>query len=321
MNITFQQLSYIVALDTHRNFATAAKHCHVSQPALSMQIRKLEDQLDVMIFDRSRQPVLPTEAGKKIIEQARITLREMARFQDIIDTAHGEMKGEFRLGVIPTIAPYLLPLFLRSFSEKYPNIQLVIEELQTGQIIEKIHHDRLDAAILATPLHVNSIAERPLYYEPFVAYISQEHELYCQKKVKASELKLSDIWLLNDGHCFRNQILNLCGKSKGRSGDTPKGMTFEGGNLETLRKLVEQNFGLTLLPWLAAEEIREEGRDERIREFYEPIPRREVSIVYERAGLKLHIINALAACITAALPAKLVRKSKDAVPLPVTVGD
>lgn len=296
--MTLTQLAYIVAVDTHRHFAMAAEHSYVTQPTLSMQIQKLEEELGVIIFDRSRQPVVPTSIGRKIIEQARVVLRESERLRDILKEESDTLSGDFRVGVIPTIAPYLLPLFIRQFATAYPSVRLIIEELQTQQIIERLRNDTLDAGLLATPLHASGIEEEPLYYEPFVGYISHSHPLYGHSELHLQDLEHLNVWLLNEGHCFREQALRLCGKY--RTADTSS-LLFESGNLETLKRLVEQNDGMTLLPWLAVQSIPDEHKS-LVHEFADTVPTREISIVYNRVYLKRSIIEAFARAIRSAVP-------------------
>lgn len=303
-SITLTQLSYIVAVSKTRNFGLAAKACYVSQPTLSMQIRKLEDDLGVILFDRSKKPVQPTAVGQKIIEQAQRALQEAERIGELIKEEKGEIGGEFKLGIIPTLAPYLLPLFLQDFTRRYAKVQLVIEELQTRQIIAKLGEDSLDAGVLATPLNSKGILERPLFYEPFVAYLTAGHPLSKRKRIQEKDLSPQDIWLLNEGHCFRDQAIQLCKKLKSKE-TKPKNLTFESGNLETLKRLVDNNFGYTLLPYLAILGMPPREREERIRPFKSPAPTREVSLVYSRSFLKRSVIEALAQSIAAALPKAL----------------
>ncbi|MGE5412017.1 MAG: LysR substrate-binding domain-containing protein [Clostridiales bacterium] len=288
--VSLVQLSYIIAVDNYRHFATAAQKCFVTQPTLSMQVQKLEDELGILIFDRSKFPVTPTDIGKAVIEQARKVLQETARISDIISIHSKEISGVFRVGVIPTIAPYLLPLFLESFLENYPKVDLVIDEIQTHQILEKLRKEEIDVGLMATPLYQNDLTENPLYYEPFVAYVPPGHRLYKKKKIAAGELSVNDILLLKEGHCFREHALQLC--KDHASHKHQFNLRFEGGNLETLKKLVEKNFGMTLLPYLATKDIENKEQMKYLREFEAPVPKREISLVYLRAYLKKHIINA-----------------------------
>ncbi|MFQ5444268.1 MAG: LysR substrate-binding domain-containing protein, partial [Nitrospinales bacterium] len=269
LSITLTQISYIIAVSKTRNFSLAAESCNVTQPTLSMQIQKLEDQLGVIIFDRSKKPVEPTPIGQKIIEQAKITLQEGSRIEELIKEERGEIAGELNLGIIPTLTPYLLPLFLQNVTQKYPRVELVIEELQTAQIVERLKDDSLDAGVLITPLRQKGIIEKPIFYEPFVVYLSANHPLFKLNKISEKELSSDDVWLLNDGHCLRNQVIELC-KKKARRGGKHKNVTFESGNLETLKRLVDKNFGYTLLPHLATQEMPEKEKKKKLRFFKSP---------------------------------------------------
>jgi len=299
MNLS--QLKYIIEVKNKKNFARAADRCFVTQPTLSMQIKKLENELGALIFDRSRQPVIPTHVGEKIIEQARNILREVERIDEIIIEEKGELIGEFRLGIIPTIAPYLLPLFLEKFVNRYPKINLVVDESNTSEIIENLRRGDLDAGVLATPLKLDDIKESVLYYEPFTAYVARQHPFYHKKKIKSSELVLGDIWLLKDGHCFRDHIIKLCESYGKKENKKTLPVYFEGGSLETLMKLVENNYGMTLLPYLASLQLSEEKR-ELNRNFENPAPYREISVVYHRSHLKKKIIEELKSEIVSSLP-------------------
>jgi LysR family transcriptional regulator, hydrogen peroxide-inducible genes activator len=304
LSISLIQLSYITAVHKTKNFGLAAKSCFVTQPTLSMQIQKLEEELGVLVFDRSKKPVQETTIGKKIIEQAQLILQEVSRVDELIKAEKGELTGEFRLGVIPTLAPYLIPLFIQSFSQKYPRVQLIVEELQTTKIIQKLKEDNLDAGLLVTPLNFNGIIEKVLFYEPFVVYISENHTLHKLGKITENDLDLNDVWLLSEGHCLRNQIIRLCEK-KVDNQIRGKNVRFESGNLETLKKLVDQNLGSILLPHLAINQMLKEEIKAKIKFFKDPIPTREVSLVYSRSFLKKGIIEALETEICASIPKKL----------------
>lgn len=302
--MTLVQLSYIVAVDNYKSFAIAAKKCFITQPTLSMQIQKLENELDILIFDRSKYPIKPTDIGRKIIDQARVILRESRRINDLINEQSNEISGDFRLGIIPTIAPYLLPVFIESFVEKYDKLNLVIDEIQTDQIIDKLRKDELDAGILATPLYIPEIKEDPLFYEPFVGYISKKHELFKKERIEVNDLNLSDLWLLKEGHCFRDHVIQICKKFNDSNNKDLK-INFEAGTMETLMKLVENNFGITLIPYLLAEEIVGTDRATHLRPLNEPVPKREISIIYQRAHLKKKVIDLLKKEIVDSIPSHL----------------
>lgn len=305
---TLTQLEYLVAVDRLRHFGKAAKACHVSQPTLSMQLQKLEEEYGITFFDRSKQPILATPEGAAIIEQAKTVIREMSRLEHLARNRSSEPAGEFRLALIPTVAPYLLPLFLGAFARKYPGVKLLIEELTTENIIAALDDDRLDAGILATPLHVDTLVERPLFYEPFWLYVSEDHELAKRREVSESHLDAKDIWLLAEGHCLRNQIVRVC-SLRGKPGIFPN-VRFESGSLETVIHLVEQGHGYTLLPDLATRSIQRHRR-KFLKPFADPVPSREVSLVYRRTQYKVPILEALAEEIKRDLPAELPReKSK-----------
>ena len=252
--MTFTQLEYIVAVDNARHFARAAAQCFVSQPTLSMQIQKLEEELGIKIFDRSKQPVLPTEAGAAIINQARNIIVETKAINEIVQVQKGILAGRLALGIIPTLAPYLLPLFVASFTKKYPLVKLVVNELTTDLIISRLREGKIDAGILVTPLQESGIKEDPLFYEELVTYVSKSNVAYKKNYVLASDIDPDKLWLLEEGHCFRSQIVNLCElRKKSHEGSH---FEYEAGSIETLIRLVETNDGITIIPELAALNMR-----------------------------------------------------------------
>ena len=287
--MTITQLKYVLAVAEHQNFTKAAEKTFVTQPTLSMQIQKLEDELDIQIFDRSKKPIELTEVGKKLVQQARNIVNESERIQDIVDQQKGYIGGEFKLGVIPTVMPTLLPMFLNNFIKKYPKVKLKIEELHTEAIIERLNDGHLDAAIAATPLENENIKERVLYYEPFVGYIPQNHRLQEQSKIDVADLDIDDMLLLEDGHCFRDGIINLCKTQRSYDDDH---FQLESGSFETLIKLSNEGLGMTLLPYLHTLDIKE-SEESNLRHFNEPTPAREVSLIYHKSELKMQIIEAL----------------------------
>lgn len=287
--MTITQLTYVIAIAEHKNFTKAAEKCFVTQPTLSTQIQKLEEELEVLIFDRSKKPIELTDIGRKIVQQARNIVNESDRIQDIVDQQKGFIGGEFRIGIIPTVMPTLLPMFLKAFIKKYPKVKLKIEELTTDEIILRINEGHLDAAIAATPLENENIKERVLYFEPFVGYIPEHHRLYKKKKIEVSDLEIDDMLLLEDGHCFRDGIINLCKAFKYQNDDN---FQLESGSIETLIKLSNEGMGMTLLPYLHTLELNE-GHKGNLHHFIEPSPAREVSIIYHKSELKMQIIEAL----------------------------
>ncbi|HLV46132.1 MAG TPA: LysR substrate-binding domain-containing protein [Flavobacterium sp.] len=286
--MTITQLEYVIAVAKHQNFTLAAEKCHVTQPTLSMQIQKLEDELGVKIFDRSKKSVLLTEVGAEIVNQAKNVLGESERIYDIIDQQKGFVGGTFKLGVIPTITPTLVPMFLTAFNKKYPKVLLSIEEYPTEELIYRLKNRLLDAAIAATPLEEKNIEEKPLYYEPFVGYFPPSFALK-ESFVTPDDLDVSHLLLLEDGHCFRNGVLNLCKASKLQ---TENKFEIKTGNFETIIKLANEGLGITLLPYLHTLDLKPADQKNLVS-FKDPKPSREVSLIYEKSGLKGHIIEAL----------------------------
>lgn len=292
--MTITQLQYVLAVAEHKNFTLAAEKCFVTQPTLSMQIQKIEEELNVQIFDRSKKPIQLTDIGQKIVNQAKNIVIEADRIKDIVEHQKGFIGGEFRLGIIPTIMPTLLPMFLNNFIKKYPKIKLIIEELNTDDIILRLKNGYLDAAIAATPLEDEKIKEIVLYYEPFVAYIPDNYAISQKKEIEVSDLNIDDILLLQDGHCFRDGILNLC---KSQNVSTKNTFQLESGSFETLIKLADEGLGTTLLPYLHTLDLKEKDKL-KLRHFKEPKPAREVSLIYPKNELKIHIIDALRSTIS-----------------------
>lgn len=292
--MTITQLKYVLAVAEHQNFTKAAQKTFVTQPTLSMQIQKLEDELDILIFDRAKKPIELTDIGAKIVKQARNIVNEANRITDIVDQQKGFIGGEFKLGVIPTIMPTLLPMFLTNFINKYPKVKLKIEELNTQQIIERLEEGNIDAAIAATPLENGNIKERPLYYEPFIAYVPHNHRLNNQDIIKTEDLDLDDMLLLEDGHCFRDGVINLC---KTVRANYENSFSLESGSFETLVKLSNEGLGMTLLPYLHTIDMYEKDKM-LFKNFETPSPAREVSLIYHKSELKMQIIEALRSTIT-----------------------
>lgn len=286
--MTLIQLEYIIALDTYRHFAVAAEKCFVTQPTLSMQIQKLEEELGVKIFDRTRQPVIPTEIGTGIIAQARKTLRESQMIKQIINDQEETLSGELRVGIIPTLAPYLLPSLFKQVNEKYPRLHLIVKESITEDVIHNLKGNRLDCGIVVTPLNDPSIKEDVLFYEELFVYVSKKNSLFDKKYVLAKEIDPSQLWLLEEGHCFRSQILNLCELRK----NSDFHFRYETGNIETLKRMVDKSHGITILPELAVMEFSKSQR-KLVKQLKQPGPAREVSLVTHRDHIKTRLIKTL----------------------------
>ena len=309
--MTTVQLEYVVAVDTYRSFVTAADKCFVTQPTLSMQIQKLEDELGVKIFDRSKLPVVPTEIGMAVIAQGRVILKESARIREIIADQKKEIQGTLKVGIIPTLAPYLLPRVLTSFMKKYPKVKLEVWEYSTEQIIGLLKQEQLDCGLLATPLHNQHLEEHPLFYETFVVFTAKSNKLSDKKVILPEDLETKDIWLLNEGHCMRNQVLNIC-RDKFSMGEF-RNLEYNTGSVETLKRMVELNEGYTILPELSLQDLSAKQMN-MVRFFKAPEPVREISLVTHRYFIKQGVIEAFKKEILANVPEKMkVKKTKKVI--------
>ena len=305
--ITLPQLEYIVAIDEYRHFATAAEKCFVTQPTLSMQIKKLEDELGVIIFDRSRQPVVPTDLGAKLIEQARMTLSATQRIKEIIQEEQQEVEGTLKIGIIPTLAPYLLPVFIGPYIRKYPAVKVEVEELVSEEIIRRLKRDMLDVGLFVTPYHDEKIVERPVFYEEMLVYAHPDSELLKKKEVGHEDIVTSDIWMLGNGHCFRNQVVNLCEMSASQHKNLP--FEFESNSLETLMRIVDVEGGFTLIPELALQYMSPEKK-KQVRSIANTKPLREVSVIYSRHFTKQRLITLLCDEIKSVVPAHMLKRDR-----------
>ena len=303
----------MIAVDTYRHFVLAAEKCFVTQPTLSMQLQKLEEELGVKIFDRTKQPVIPTEIGTRIIAQARVVLREAGMINQLINDEKDIMTGELRIGIIPTLAPYLLPSLFKQVRQKYPQLELVIKETITEEVIHELKNSRLDCGLVVTPLKDPSIREDVLFYEELFVYVSRKNALYDKKYVLADDIDPDQLWLLEEGHCFRSQIVNLCELRKASKVHTH--FDYEAGSIETLKRMVELNDGITILPELATMDLSR-AQQNLIRHFKKPTPMREISVVVHRDFVKKKLIDALRETIMASVPEKIrLNKQQHVVPV------
>lgn len=297
--MNFQQLEYIIAIDKLRNFVKASEACFVTQATLSMMVKKLEEELGVRIFDRSRQPVKTTLIGEKIISQAKKILAESRKLKEIIDDEKDIVHGELRIGIIPTLAPYLLPLFLKNFLHDFPLVKLVINELTTDVILQKLKNGDLDAAILATPLHEHSLHEQVLFYERYYLYVGQKEKGFDKQFVLSKDIDINRLWLLEEGHCMRSQILNFCSLKKQKEAEEQ--FHYNAGSIETLKNMVDTSFGMTIIPELATHSMGA-AQKKRLRTFKNPVPVREISLVTHHEFLKATLIGSLKQSIMAVIP-------------------
>lgn len=301
---TLTQLEYIVALHRVGHFGRAAAACHVSQPTLSGQIAKAEDELGVVVFDRRSKPVVATEPGREIVRLARDVLVAHER---LLAAAKGDraLSGTFSLGVIPTLAPYVLPWFLGPFAEAHPHVELTVLERTTDEIVREILALRMDAGLLATPLGEAGLDRHVLFYDPFYVYAHADSPLLDAGEVRVADIEQEDLWLLEDGHCFRNQMIHLCGL---HTREVLGSVRFEAGSFETIRALIDRSRGCTLVPETYARTLPRDVQVQRVRPLREPIPTREVSLVALRAHWKTDIVDALVASVRTHAPRSLPRE-------------
>jgi len=308
--MTITQLEYIIAVHTYGSFSEAASKCRVTQPTLSMQIQKLESELEAIIFRRDKFPINPTDIGTKIIEQAKHIIKEKERLNVIIQTEKGEFIGSFKVAIIPTISSYLLPMFLSNFTKKYPNIELIIDEVTTDEVISGLRKRYFDIGLIALRSSIDNVVSESLYYEPFVAFVPSDHKLMKKSKINQDDLNVNDFLLLKEGHCLRDQALSICKSSENDWVGKNNKVIFESGNLETLIKLVEQKFGMTLLPYLATKYIKERKKNNQLKEFNDPVPKREVGFIYTNTFIKKHFLNAIKEEILKVIPEEIKQNNK-----------
>lgn len=309
--VTLTQMRYAIAVEDSRNFRHAAHECHVSQSGLSMQLRKLEELLGVVLFDRTKKPLLVTPEGAPALAQMRAVLREIERLGQVV--AEGdEPAGAFRLGVIPSLSPTVLPLFLAQFAAAYPRVELTIEERKTDEIIAALRVDTLDAGLLATPLRVAGLREEALGLEGMLAYLPPGDPLLRKQRVTQAALSERTLWIMPEGHCFRSQVLSYCG---GNERLRPSRIHFESGSFQTLVRLVDEGMGATVLPELVVQGLPAARRKEQVRPLIAPIPVREIGLVTARGDFRRRVTEALIETIRSALAHALPHPSRAAVVL------
>lgn len=310
--MNFQQMEYVLAIDKERHFAKAAAKCSVTQPTLSMMVQKLEEELGLKLFERDKKPVIPTKTGEEIIKRIRIILLEAKSLKECAAELRGTVSGIVRIGIIPTLAPYLLPRFLKSFTANYPALQVYIEEMVTDEMILRLKNGDIDVGLAATPLYEDKLDEVLLFQEEFFAYVSPTNKVYDKKYLLPSQIDINELWLLEEGHCFRNQMLNLCELKK--SEQSFNALHYESGSIETLINLVDSSEGVTIIPHLAALNLRPEQM-QRIKEFADPKPARQISLITLKDYPRKKLTLSLKEHILMNLPSELVVSDKKTIPV------
>ncbi|HCQ30136.1 MAG TPA: DNA-binding transcriptional regulator OxyR [Flavobacteriales bacterium] len=311
INFSLTQLTYIVAVDTHKNFVKAAESVHVSQPTLSMQIKKMENDLGVTIFDRTKQPVMPTEIGEKIIAKAREILKHAEHINELIQDYNGVLMGTINIGIIPSLASSFLPKFLPTFAKKYPDLTININELYTENILEELKKDKLDFGIVVTPVKDEKIIEKPLFYEEIMPYFNKNHPLLQKKKLTVADLQCEDLWVLSEGNCFRSQVLNLCANNSEKAGSS-KNIHFDSNTIETLVRFVDKEGGYTFVPQMIYENFSEKKK-RKLKKINGLTPLREVSLVHTRTFTKATTIQEFIEHIKKSAPEEMLDKSRGTV--------
>lgn len=298
--MTLQQLEYILAVNQFRHFAKAAEYCRVTQPTLSAMIQKLEEELDTRIFDRSQQPVCPTPVGIHIIEQAQNILVQANRIKNIIEEEKHSLTGTFKLGILPTVAPYLLPRFFPQLMKKYPDLDIRVVEMKTNDIKKALQTGEIDAGIVASLAGMEELQQTPLFYEQFFAYVSREDALFNNEVIRTSDLNGEQLWLLDEGHCFRDQLVRFCQMKSARASQ----LAYHLGSMETFMRMVESGKGVTFIPELAVLQLGDTQK-ELVRPFAIPCPTRQVVLLTNKNFIRYTLLEALTKEITLSVPKEM----------------
>lgn len=298
--MTLQQLEYILAVNQFRHFAKAAEYCRVTQPTLSAMIQKLEEELDTRIFDRSQQPVCPTPVGIHIIEQAQNILVQANRIKNIIEEEKHSLTGTFKLGILPTVAPYLLPRFFPQLMKKYPDLDIRVVEMKTNDIKKALQTGEIDAGIVASLAGMEELQQTPLFYEQFFAYVSREDALFNNEVIRTSDLNGEQLWLLNEGHCFRDQLVRFCQMKSARASQ----LAYHLGSMETFMRMVESGKGVTFIPELAVLQLGD-AQKELVRSFAIPCPTRQVVLLTNKNFIRHTLLEVLVKEIKLSVPKEM----------------
>ena len=298
--MTLQQLEYILAVNQFRHFAKAAEYCRLTQPTLSAMIQKLEEELDTRIFDRSQQPVCPTPVGIHIIEQAQNILVQANRIKNIIEEEKHSLTGTFKLGILPTVAPYLLPRFFPQLMKKYPDLDIRVVEMKTNDIKKALQTGEIDAGIVASLAGMEELQQTPLFYEQFFAYVSREDALFNNEVIRTSDLNGEQLWLLDEGHCFRDQLVRFCQMKSARASQ----LAYHLGSMETFMRMVESGKGVTFIPELAVLQLGD-AQKELVRSFAIPCPTRQVVLLTNKNFIRHTLLEVLVKEIKLSVPKEM----------------
>ena len=301
--MTLQQLEYILAVERYRHFGRAAEACNVTQPTLSAMIGKLEEELNAKLFDRNRQPICPTPVGEQVLRQAKEVLAQADSIKDIVEEEKHSLNGTFRVGILPTIAPYLLPRFFPQLMKKYPTLDIRVREMKTYEIKEALLQGDIDAGILAQIEGLEEYEQTHLFYEKYEGYVSREDALFAKETLRTSDVASSrDLWLLDEGHCFRDQMVRFC---QMKSSQTSQ-LAYNLGSMETFMRMVESGKGITFIPDLAVQQLGE-SQKELVRPFAIPIPTRQLILITNRNFIRKKLLEVVVDEIQASVPKAMLK--------------
>lgn len=306
--MTLQQMEYIVALNKHRHFVLAAEACGVTQPTLSAMIQKLEEELQVKIFNRDRNNISPTSVGAKIIKQAQVALNEARRVKEVVADEAETMSGSVRIGVLPTIAPYVVPDFIYHFREAYPQMDLFVDEKASKSLLQDLRYGNLDMALTTTPIDMEGLLEVTVYVERFVAYFSNLCSK-AQELMLSGELPAEHMWILKEGHCAANGAQSFCkNKEKGNH-------IYEAGSIETLVRIVDRNGGYTVVPELHLNFLTEQQRQHTAIIRNDPLAKRFVSLVVREDFVRERMLNAVLEVLKQIIPQHMLQSRMNRLPI------
>ena len=301
--MTLQQLEYILAVARYGHFGRAAEACNVTQPTLSAMIGKLEEEIGAKLFDRNRQPICPTPVGERVVQQAREVLEQADSIKDIVLEEKQSLGGVFRVGILPTIAPYLLPRFFPQMMKKYPTLDIRVREMKTYQIKDALLQGDIDAGILATIEGLEEYEQTTLFYEKYIGYVSREDALFKKEMIRTADVAASrELWLLDEGHCFRDQMVRFC---QMKSSQTSQ-LAYNLGSMETFMRMVESGMGITFIPELAEMQLSDPQK-ELVRPFAIPVPTRELILITNKNFIRQALLDTVVKEIQASVPKNMLK--------------